>query len=132
MTGSADHDTASKLTGQRILIVEDEMLLAMDLQALLEEQGCEIAGPVPSVRRALDVIADQALSAATLDMNLNGESSAEIAVALRQRNIPFIVVSGYSEKDPFDPRFRDAPVVQKPFYAADLLHKLALVLQQAV
>ena len=129
MTGSADDDTTSKLTGQRILIVEDEMLLAMDLQALLEEQGCEIAGPVPSVRRALDVISCQALSAATLDMNLNGESSAEIAAALRTRNIPFVVVSGYSERHAVDSRFRDAPMVQKPYYPADLLRKLVLVLQ---
>lgn len=129
MTGSADDDTTSKLTGQRILIVEDEMLLAMDLQALLEEQGCEIAGPVPSVERALDVISCQALSAATLDMNLNGESSAEIAAALRRRNIPFIVVSGYNRKQALHPMFRDAPLIQKPYYAADLLRNLVLVLE---
>ncbi len=119
------------LTGRRILIVEDEMLLAMDLQLLLEDQGCEIAGPVPSVKRALEVIAHQSLSAATLDMNLNGESSAEIAAVLWTRKIPFIVVSGCSDKHALDPRFRDAPLVQKPFIAQDLLTKLVRVLEAA-
>lgn len=128
MGGIAGDGTVNILTGHHILIVEDEMLLAMDLQLLLEEQGCKIVGPVPSVKRALEVIARQPLSAATLDMNLNGESSAEIAAALWTRNIPFIVVSGYSDKQAFDPRFRDAPLVQKPYVAEDLLRKLARVL----
>ncbi len=104
------------------------MLLAMDLQMLLEEHGCEVLDPVPSVERALDALAAHRLDAATLDMNLNGKTSAPIADALRQRAVPFIVVSGYGGKHP-DPAFRDAPLVKKPFDSIDLLRKLSTILR---
>ena len=64
----------SALSGRRILVVEDEMLLAMELQMILEDEGCVVLGPVPDIPRALALVEGEALDAATLDMNLNGES----------------------------------------------------------
>ena len=92
-----------------MLVVEDEMLLAMDIEALLKEQGCEVLEPACSVKRALAVIEAGQPDAASLDMNLNGESSAPIAAALRERNIPFVIVTGYTEKHREDPMFATRP-----------------------
>ena len=104
------------------------MLLAMDMQMLLEEHGCEVLDPVPSVKRALEALAAHQPDAATLDLNLNGETTAPVANALRQKAVPFIVVSGYGGKHA-DPAFRDAPLVRKPFDSIDLLRKLTTILK---
>lgn len=94
---------------------------------LLEEEGCTVIGPVPNVKQALDALSAHPTDAATLDLNLNGESSASIADALRQKSIPFIVITGYSGQHA-DPAFREAPLLRKPFNSADLLRKLASIL----
>ena len=86
------------------------------------------SAPFPSVKRALEVLPAQLPDAASLDTNLNGETSAPIADALRQKGVPFIVVSGYSSKHA-DQAFRDAPFVKKPFESGDLLRKLASILR---
>ena len=108
-----------------MLVVEDEMLLAMDIEALLEEQGCEVLEPACSVKRALAVLEASRPDAASLDMNLNGESSAPVAAALRERNIPFVVVTGYSGKHGEDPMFRDAPLLKKPYDGGELVRAIA-------
>jgi DNA-binding response OmpR family regulator len=115
------------LAGRRILIVEDEMLLAMDLQIQLENEGCIIIGPAPNVAQALDAIAKNKPDAATLDINLNGETSAEIAGALMEMSVPFILTTGYGEI-PEDPQFREAPQVKKPVNMAELIEKLQSLL----
>jgi CheY-like chemotaxis protein len=117
-----------RLAGRRILVVEDEMLLALDLQTLLEEQGCEVLEPASSVRRALAVLETRLPDAASLDMNLNGESSAPVAAALRERGIPFVVVTGYSGKNREDPVFRDVPLVKKPYDSAAFIESLVRLL----
>ncbi len=111
-----------------MLIVEDEMLLAMDIEALFQDQGCEVLGPAGSVERALAVLETQRPDAASLDMNLNGESSAPVAFALRELGIPFIVVTGYSGKHGDDPIFSDAPLIKKPYDGAELVKTLVHLL----
>lgn len=78
------------------------MLLAMDLEAILAEAGGDVLEPAAGQP---DI--------ASLDMNLIGESSAPIAAALREQEIPS-VVTGYSGKHSEDPMFRDVPVIKKP------------------
>ncbi len=97
----------------RVLVVEDEGLVAIMLEDLLEDLGCEIAGSVGSVRAALDWVggggsADFAL----LDVNLAGEPVFPVADALRARGVPFAFATGYGENH--DPRFKDAPLLGKP------------------
>ena len=123
-----DPETKGTLVGRRILIVEDEVILAMDLQILLENEGCEIVGPVPNVKTALETLSAHRLDAATLDINLNGEISAAVAEALRTKSVPFLLTSGYSDKHT-DPAFNGAPLVKKPFNSDDLLGKLATILK---
>lgn len=112
------------LAGRSILIVEDEMLLALELQVLLEGEACAIIGPVATVDHALDVLSTQRPDAATLDLNLSGEHSAAVAGALAALSIPFIVTTGY-RGIPTEPEFGAAPLVKKPLDMADLLEKLA-------
>jgi CheY-like chemotaxis protein len=100
------------------------MLLAMDIEALLEEQGCEVLEPASSVKRALSVLETGNPDAALLDMNLNGETSAPVAAVLRERGIPFVVVTGYTGKHREDPMFRDAPLLKKPYASAELVRAL--------
>ena len=81
----------------RILIVEDEWILAEDLEVSLREVGFDIAGPVPSVKAALHILETEAVDAAILDITLNNETSFPIAAALVERRVPFLFVTGHAE-----------------------------------
>lgn len=116
----ADGNSAP-LAGQRILIVEDEMLLAMDLEGVLESWGAQILGPVPSIAKALDVLAEDRPDLATLDINLSGESSRSLAGELKARDIPFVLISGYSDAVSDDDTFKNASFVRKPYDERELL-----------
>lgn len=111
------------------MVVEDEMLLALDLEELLEEWGAEVVGPVPDVPRALALLAGQAPDAVTLDMNLSGSSSLEIVAELVERAIPFILISGYSDTYASEPALRDAPFVKKPYDVRQIIDALEVILK---
>jgi CheY-like chemotaxis protein len=98
----------------RILVLEDEPIIAMMLQGWLEEIDCETIGPAHSVRRALDLLQDARLDGALLDVSLrDNEKCYPVALALRDRLVPFAFLTGYAAED-VDARFREAPVVCKP------------------
>ena len=78
-----------------MLIVEDEVILAMDTKALLEEFGCDIIATAPSVGRAPEALNRFKPDAVVLDLNLNGTSSVPAAIELQSRHVPFVVTSGY-------------------------------------
>jgi PAS domain S-box-containing protein len=102
------------LKGKRILIVEDEPLLSMDMEASLAEVGCEVGGPAGTLEKARQLIASSDCDAALLDANLAGQSVEELAAALTQRNIPFAFVTGYG-RDALPQGFQEAVVLGKPF-----------------
>lgn len=100
-------------TPLRVLLVEDEGLVAMMLEDLLQDLGCEIAGSLASVEAALNWIGDGgAADLALLDVNLSGKPVFPVAEALKAQGTPFAFVTGYGEGH--DPRFKDAPVLGKP------------------
>jgi ActR/RegA family two-component response regulator len=105
---------AERLHGMRLLIVEDEYLIAADLAVALEERGAMVLGPVGSIADALALIAaEDTLDAAVLDINLGRERAWPIADALRQRGVRFIFATGY---DPWiipEP-YREVPRCEKP------------------
>ena len=82
------------LSGLRILVVEDEHLPAMAIEALLLHLGCEFSGPIATLEEALAAVADEALDGVILDVNLCGKRSDPVAAALIARGIPFIVLTG--------------------------------------
>jgi CheY-like chemotaxis protein len=104
-----------KLQGSRILIVEDEYLLADDLSETLIGAGAEVLGPIASVEDATAFLAGEPrIDAAVLDVNLRGDMVFPVADALRARGIPFAFATGYDEWA-LPERFADAPRVEKPF-----------------
>jgi len=100
---------------KKVLIVEDEPLIAMMIENFLEALDHEVAGVADSVKSAIDIIASGGVEVAILDRNLRaGETSVPIAEELERLGIPFIVASGGGiAEDP--PVFRGRPVLPKPF-----------------
>ncbi|WP_029011231.1 response regulator [Azospirillum halopraeferens] len=113
-----------RLSGLRVLLVEDEAMVAMMLEDMLGDLGCRIIGPAASVAAALELAADPALDGAILDVNVGGEPIYPVAEALTARGIPFVFTTGYGAAD-IDARFADAPALQKPFSPPSLYDALA-------
>ena len=104
----------SKLRGRRILIVEDEYLVAMSLCDALESLGAVLIGPVPSVEKAVKTIESAPdIDAAILDINLDGVMAYAVADLLLSQNIPFVFGSGY-ETDVLRARYPQIRNCQKP------------------
>ena len=100
------------LRGARVLIVEDAVLLAMELETSLADAGARVIGPAYELEEALAML-DQPIDAAVLDANLNGQSVAPVAQALAARGVPFVFATGYGEVA--GPGGFDAPVIRKPY-----------------
>ncbi len=103
----------------RVLIVEDEYLIALEASDALEAAGCQITAIANSVKKAIQSLEEHGCDAGLLDANLNGESSEPVAEALRARNIPFLVMSGY-DNNQRPPALADAPYLAKPWRPKDL------------
>ena len=108
------------LAGKRILIIEDETLVALDMIGQLEAAGAEVFGPAGNVASALNLIAQNQFDGALLDGNLGGDHVDDIAAELERKNISFAFVSGYS-KDSLPAAFRNAELLSKPFEAVQLI-----------
>lgn len=108
----------------RILIVEDEMLVAMNVEDMLLELGHEVAGLASRLGPALALARDGRFDAAMLDVNLAGEPSFPVADLLIERGIPFLFATGYGRQG-IEERYRNFPMLQKPFRAAELGAALA-------
>lgn len=108
---------------RRILVLEDEWIVAMDTQDLLESAGFEVVGPVASVREALALLQSAPVDAAVLDVHLTREMSFPVAEALIACATPFVFVSGFARAD-LPPRFREHPLLSKPVVAERLLAAL--------
>jgi DNA-binding response OmpR family regulator len=98
---------------ERVLVVEDEPLIALDVADHLKEAGFEILGPAGSVAAALKLLETQGCDLAVLDVNLGRETAAPIADALRAKSLPFLALSGYSS-DQLPEGFNNAPMLTKP------------------
>jgi CheY-like chemotaxis protein len=119
----------SNLHGRRVLIVEDEFLIAMDLAESLVEEGAQVVGPTSSVEAALQVLAHEAApDIALLDVSLdNHESAFAVADELRTRGIPFVFYTGYRFAD-VENRFGDVAHCEKPMDGATLTAALSAAL----
>ena len=103
------------LTGLRILVVEDEFLIAMMIAGALREWKCEIIGPVPTIELAMAAVQQHTLDGALLDSNLNGRVITPVAEELSARAVPFIMVTGYASSALDVEVVRTAPRIIKPF-----------------
>ncbi|MDA3920719.1 MAG: hypothetical protein PF501_08575 [Salinisphaera sp.] len=101
------------LAGLRLLVAEDEMVVAMSLDDLLSLSGCHVT-KAGRLAKALKIAATDTLHGALLDINLRGESVFPVAAELDRRGIPFIFLSGYSTHH-VEPPWQDRPVLEKPY-----------------
>ncbi|RYY25596.1 MAG: response regulator [Sphingomonadales bacterium] len=111
------------LAGLRILVVEDEPVVAMCLEDILEELGCVTIGPANRLSEGL-ALAEGELDAAILDINLAGERSNAIAELLRARGVPFAFASGYGSP----PEGFGAPMIEKPYRTTDISRALSALM----
>jgi PAS domain S-box-containing protein len=110
----------SSLKGKRILIIEDEPLISMDLEANLTRAGCDIVGPASTLDQAKLLVEKADFDAALVDANLAGRPVDELASALTRRNIPFAFVTGYG-REALPAAFGAGIVLDKPFTQEQLL-----------
>lgn len=108
------------LTGRRVLVVEDELMVAMGLEMTLVDAGCVVIGPVGRFDQAMTVAMTTAADVALLDVNLRGTEAFPIADLLAARGIPFAFLTGYG-RDALPPRFAEERILCKPFQRDELL-----------
>ncbi len=120
-----DDEPQTALAGLHVLIVEDELMIMLEIEAILEDQGCVVVGPASSTPAALDAIARERTDLAVLDVNLRGKRSTPIAAALHERDTPYVVVSGYRAGALDDPALAPAAWLSKPVDRVALVRALA-------
>lgn len=109
-----------RLTGARILVVEDEFLIAMQIQSIFEEEGAEVLGPYHTLSDALKHVKTEDITAASLDLNLGKDVATPIAMTLQRRGIPFVFYT-VQTGDPVLAQWQHVRLIQKPAAPEDLL-----------
>jgi CheY-like chemotaxis protein len=104
----------SSLSGLRILIVEDDALVALNLQEFVESLGCSVVGPTGRLGEALAILEAEHIDGAMLDINLHGEMVYPLAQRLAERQIPMLFCSGFAFTAAVPPQFAHCPQVSKP------------------
>ncbi len=116
------HDLA-ELSGLRVLVVEDEMMISMLIEDMLSDLGCTVIGPASRLEEAIALAETEALDCALLDVNLGGQPVFPLADILRAKGTQFAFATGYGDAGLRDID-RGAPVLQKPFRESDLARVL--------
>ena len=111
----------------RVLVVEDEAIIAMLVEDMVLEFGSEVVGPVAKLDQALNLARNAELDAAILDINVGGAVTFAVADVLQERGIPFIFATGYGAQA-IPPRYRDARTLPKPFSYQSLADALRAAL----
>ena len=114
--------------GTRVLIVEDEATVAEMLEAMLTNQGYRVVAVASRLDEARLLATSEQVDVATLDVNLAGQLSYPVALALHERAIPFVFATGYGKLD-IPAELRDVPVVKKPFSIRQIVSALDTVLE---
>ncbi|MEZ5366978.1 MAG: GAF domain-containing protein [Bryobacterales bacterium] len=119
------------LDGYHVLVVEDQMMIALNTQRMLDELGADKVETAATTADALRLLEQFERPVAVLDVNLGKETSIELASELRRRGIPFVFATGYSDSIMIPPDFHDVPVVRKPYSRKDLYEALMQVIEGA-
>lgn len=123
-TSGLPTDHGLKLMAPRVLVVEDEMTVAMLIEDMVAELAYEVAAVVTRLEDAMQLVDSDSFDLAMLDVHLNGKTVFPFAAALEEREIPFLFATAYGPRG-IPEQFRDRPVLQKPFGPVEL--KRALV-----
>ena len=126
--GTAPDQPTSKIGNPAVLIVEDQMLIAMDVEAMLEDEGLTRVRVAGSVADALVAIRTDCPQIAILDVNLGDGTSIPVAEELARRGVPFVFATGYGDMSMIPEAFTAAPLVRKPYEGSALVAAMALAL----
>ena len=121
MSGEAD------LKGRRILVIEDSPVVAPFTAEILGELGYDVVGPAPTMAAARELIEEEAVDAAILDVHIRGERVFPLCDELAARKVPFLLTSGYADWQIPD-KWQDAPQLQKPYTMQQIEQALAALL----
>jgi two-component system, response regulator PdtaR len=120
---------AGVFQGVSVLVVEDDFIVAYDMQSLLEEQGARVLGPVATLAEARELVARETPSIAVLDVNLNGEFVFPLTDELRAKQVPFVFATAYADDERLFPESdRSAPRLAKPVLPNVLIGQLKRLL----
>jgi len=117
----------TELSGIRVLVVEDEGVVALMIEDMLQDLGCEIAASAARLADACEIAASAEIDLAVLDVNVNGQPVFPVAEVLRERQIPFVFSTGYGASG-LPQEFDGHPVLGKPFSERELRKTIALAL----
>jgi DNA-binding NarL/FixJ family response regulator len=123
------HKGEQGLQGKRIIIIEDEALVLMEIESNLTSAGCDVVGTAGTLDEARHVVAESDCDAALLDANLAGCPVDDLAAMLTKKQIPFAFVTGYG-RDSLPRGLQDAVMLKKPFARTDLLAAVERLLYQ--
>jgi CheY-like chemotaxis protein len=118
------------LFGKRVLIVEDEYIVALDLASEVAASGAKVVGPVGGAEAALNIISTADLDGAILDIDLKGQPAFLVADALAARHIPFVFETGFIRACEAPARHAHVPCLQKPFAPGVVRQALEGVMRQ--
>lgn len=118
------------LKGNRILVLEDEALIALSLEMTLSDEGVTVVGPFSSAAQAMEAI-DDGIDAAVLDVNLGRNTSLDVAQRLAKMGKPFVFVTGDGDWHRVANTFPDVPILEKPIREVDVVVSLGRVLKKA-
>jgi CheY-like chemotaxis protein len=121
----------STLVGARVLVLEDEAILAFALEDMLLDLGCEVIGPALRLSEAFNLLESEQLDAAVLDVNVGGDRSYGVAEDLERRDVPFIFATGYGAEG-MELKRTGICVLPKPYRRDDLKAELLRLLQKPV
>ena len=129
-SAAAAVSATARLAGATVLVVEDEAIVAVELELTLAEFGCAVLGPAVSVADALALLdaGGGPPDAALLDVGLRGERSTAVAETLARAGVPFAVVTGYGDGFLDSPALAEAPRLAKPYDAAQVRDMLLALL----
>jgi DNA-binding response OmpR family regulator len=120
MTTNTDHESNDRLSGLRVLVVEDDYFIADEICTTLREHGAQVLGPSPDVEHGLNLVRNNDIDCAVLDINLHGNLAYDLASELRQRGTPAIFATGY-DSSVLPDEFSGSVRLEKPVDLSALL-----------
>lgn len=122
-------DEDRSLRGRKILVVEDESIIAMLVEDSLDEAGAAVIGPCYTLSETMRLAGSEAIDAAVLDVDLSGQDVFPAAEELKRRGIPFVFHTAHAERSEIKARFGNVPVCRKPTGMPELIAELEKVLR---
>ena len=131
LRGGPAHDAIGDIRGKRILVVEDDVLIGLDVKEQLQRRGAKVTGPAGTLADALAAAARHQFDAAVLDVNLGREAVYPLADLLSDKGVPFAFLTGYGTRTALPERFQGRPNLQKPVSSTEVVAHVGRMIARA-